>query len=782
MIQIGSLKTFVTDEGEKVTYFSTVKGLYYESLRKCFDSIEEDLPKFLKPEDQKNLFYTVAHHSEGKRKFDSWQAQNIIPFDLDGIDLNKIDEYAPLVAKTLGFDLEKCGVVYSGNGVHILVQVPLWKDKDFIKKAKLGYRQMLDKVVEACEDAGLPIDKDTTAWDYARILRLPFTKNVKEKDGKEVVKECRLVKNNLTEQAFTVPVLERPRDEYALAKGQWPEPDAKTIIKECDFFKWLKDSPSEVHEPHAYAMLSITGHFTDGNTTSADFWHTFNSPSINSKELGEFTEQALEASGPRTCKGIEQIWGGCRDCKHYNKVTSPIMLKSDDYIGTESMGFTLIGPKGGITRQHEDLRKFYSRETNYIHITEIKRLMVYKEGVYVKTNEDEVKAFAQKHFRPIVQKEEERKQFLYQVKAHPEAQVNTDFIHGSNNEGLINLNNGVYDLKTKTLKEHGPEYGFLYKLPYDYDPNADCPTWVQLLKNLTLDREELIDLIEEAIAFTIGNVPYTKYQHYFLLTGSGSNGKTTFINIFKSILGSSNTAAIKLSNLLSKEYYIAELEGKLANMVADEDAEAFEKKGADSTLLKALTGGDTVTARVIYEAPMQFINRAKFFYAFNNIPKIGIKSHGDIRRPIIIPFDANLDKDKSLRIDNVYEKVEGELSGILNRIIKAYDRLIENGFTKTSLSYEHLKKSRLEHDPIYDFLSTECEVSENNFTSYSQLFDKFDSDSMYQHENYKVTKRNFCKRLRQVLNSEKNYEGCHEGKSNNSKGIWGIRVKESLPF
>jgi len=516
MIQLGRLTKFTTNEGDEITYVKMFP-LAYESLAELFEKVDEDLKPITS--DRTNIFYTVAHHLKGKRKFDTWQAQDIIPFDFDGIDLNRIDEYAPLACKVLGIDIDKCGEVHSGNGVHLLVQVKMWNDTTFIKSARLGYRQLMDRLEEAFKAEGLPLDKDTTAWDYGRILRCPFTvnKKIKEVDGvlTESIKQATLKRGNIELQQLDVPVLEKPNSDFALTKGSFPMPDGDYIKSECEFFKWLEASPEEVHEPHAYAMLSVAGHFPDDFKTAKDLWDNFSSPSINSKNFSEFAEQALTASGPRTCEGINDVWGNCRTCKHFTDITSPIMLKGPDFIGTEHCGFTLIGPKGGRMRQYEDLRRFYDKKTNYIHLTEIKRLMVYKEGIFVKTNEQEIKGYSQKHFEPLVQKDEERKEFLNQVKASPTNHRAVDFIHGARNEGLINLANGVFNLNTMQLSEHSPEHGFLYKLPYDYNPNADCPTWLQLLKNLTLDRPDLINLIEESIAYTIGNVPYTKYQHPF---------------------------------------------------------------------------------------------------------------------------------------------------------------------------------------------------------------------------------------------------------------------------
>ena len=284
MIQVGKLRTWVPKgETESKAFFKPIKGMYYESLHDCFVKAEEDVKKLPK-EERYNLFYTVAHHLEGQRTKKSWQAQDIIPFDLDGIDLTRIDEYQDVVAEVLGFDLYKCAVVYSGNGVHILVEVKQWSDKEYIKDARKAYIQCIDRIVGECEKRGLAITKDTTAWDYGRILRLPYTDNVKG----DSVKQCELVSNNLECQDWTLPALEKVDKKDYILKGSFPRPDQDTIVKECNFFNWLEDKPDEVHEPHAYAMLSIAGHFPDDAAYARKLYDTFSSPSINSKSFDEF--------------------------------------------------------------------------------------------------------------------------------------------------------------------------------------------------------------------------------------------------------------------------------------------------------------------------------------------------------------------------------------------------------------------------------------------------------------------------------------------------------------
>ena len=113
----------------------------------------------------------------------------------------------------------------------------------YIENAKLGYQGLLDKVVAAFDDAGLPIDRDGTCWDYARVLRLPNTINKKEnKDGSHKLKKAYLRYNGLEVQVLDIPMVKLEKKSLSLADGSWPLPDIEEITENCNFFKWLDAS------------------------------------------------------------------------------------------------------------------------------------------------------------------------------------------------------------------------------------------------------------------------------------------------------------------------------------------------------------------------------------------------------------------------------------------------------------------------------------------------------------------------------------------------------------
>jgi len=726
-IQIGKLRKWTPPgETKEVIYFSAIKGFHYQSLKDLFNNVEADLPKFLSEKEQNNIFYTVAHHLEGQRTFKSWQAQDIVPFDLDGIDLDRKEDYLQVVADACGFDLQKCAVVFSGNGIHILVQVPRFTDTEFIKDAKLGYKQLVERIKVACDEHALPYTDvkkgpcDSTAWDYARILRVPFTKNVKvNDDGSEKIKHCELFLNNLVEQPWSVPKVDKIKSDKFLAKGAFPNPDRVHIVSECNFFKWLAECPDEVHEPHAYAMLSIAGHFDDDGTVAKNLWEKFSSPSINSKNLEEFTEQALTASGPRTCQGIDEVWGNCKECPHYNKVTSPIMLKGDDFIGTQYMGFTTRSVSGkSFVRHYDDLVKFFRNEHHYKHIPETSDIYIYDKTHYVPFHPARVKKYAQDNFTKPV-KETERMEYLKCVEANDYTPI--QWLE-KKPTGKINFQNGILDIETGKLEEHSPEHNFTTCLPFSYDPDAVCPTWDQFIKDVTIDRVDLANILHEFMGFCAYGGEY-RYHKALVLSGSGKNGKSTFIDVLTSIMGEENTSAVPLTSLSKDVFAMADMHGKLINVSEEEPPSCFKETG----VFKNLTGNNYVRAQKKFKSPFKMLSRAKIVISYNELPFISDTSTGMRRRLLIVPFDLNLENNPSKVNTNIKDDLSSELPGIFNRALEGWKRLEKQRGFSESESVKAAVKEIIEGSSSFYLWLNECVDETNNHNDVVKTSDAFNS-------------------------------------------------------
>ena len=260
-----------------------------------------------------------------------------------------------------------------------------------------------------------------------------------------------------------------------------------------------------------------------------------------------------------------------------------------------------------------------------------------------------------------------------------------DFIHYTIGDALIDsekahqdeinyltLQNGLYKLDEAKLIPHTPDIYTTNLLPYNYDPNALCPRFIQFLEEIFLGDKEKIEFIQEAVGYLFHkSIPTAAI---FFLIGDGNNGKSVFINTTSNLVGKNNTSNVSF-NKLSNEYYVLDLYQKMINI----SGETPHGKQFNTDTLKQVVAGDWVTGRRPYMEPMKFRPYAKHYLAMNKAPVIMDNSHGMWRRIYIIPFPRTFTEAEMDR--NLEDKLTLELSGIFNWALEGYNRLKKNGFS-----------------------------------------------------------------------------------------------------
>ena len=772
MIQVGKIRAG--------SGFSFIKNFKFPNIDELFTYIEKAIPEYVSEEENYNLYFTVAHHLREQRKGDSFQCQQVIAFDIDGIELDKIDNYPPLIAQALGLDLSKCGLVYSGNGIHLYIKLksPI-SDRVYFEKAKAGYNSLCKKINETLAQAGLSGSTDTTAWDSSRVLRLPFTRNVKTKDGIEVIRDVKLINGKMEAIDYDLPLEEAPKNDKVnfLQGNTFPSPDIKTISKECEFIKWCTEKPNEVHEPDMYAFFSILGHSNEGRSYALDFAEkNFSSPSIDACDKEAKLHQAITVTGPRTCAGIVDLKGLdlCKNCKHYNKITSPIQIKGEDFIGTAHLGFTLKGPRGSNIRQYNDLLLYYDREHLHKSIGAIKKIYVWTGTHYKLTNEVEIKNYAHNKFIPLATSEEANE--FYNLVKRSNYQ-DESFLEG-NKAGLINLANGILDLSTGEIKPHNKGNNFLYCLPYNYNPSATAPMFEKFLSEITLNRPCLRNILLEYMGYIISGSPYI-YQKALIMDGQGKNGKTTLLKVIKKLTGRENVANISLESLIGNVFASSGLHGKLVNISEEEPAKSFAVKNG---VFKNLTGDGTVNAQYKYGDAFEFDNRAKLIITYNELPWLADTSKGMLRRLLIVPFDYDLESEHADKVNpNIDADLANEMEGIFNLALEGYYRLTkQKGFTKSEYvdykidevhNYSDVTKSFVEN--YIKFTNNEDDKVDRNrvYELYSEFYkDNFSAGST------PLSKIGLSKKLQRLGVKSKKTSTVVNGEKINKTNYVGIRL------
>lgn len=311
----------------------------------------------------------------------------------------------------------------------------------------------------------------------------------------------------------------------------------------------------------------------------------------------------------------------------------------------------------------------------------------------------------------------------------------------------VPVENGVLRLKGHEwiLEPHSREDFRTILLPVVYDPAAKAPTFDRFLDQIfagTQDAELRKVALCEALGLSM--LATCDYETFYFLYGLGANGKSVLLKIVVRLLGAENVTAVQPSDL-SNKFQRGHLEGKLANVVP-EIAEGAEISDAD---LKALVSGELTTAERKFEPPFEFRPIATHFFASNHLPHTRDFSPALFRRAIILNFPNVFDGEK--RDVKLSEKLEAEISGILNIALKAAaDVIMRGGVTMPPSSIEATSQWRLEADQVAQFVEEVAERRSGEEIASADLFDQYRAWAKEAGILKTLNRKNFSSRLERL--------------------------------
>jgi putative DNA primase/helicase len=287
----------------------------------------------------------------------------------------------------------------------------------------------------------------------------------------------------------------------------------------------------------------------------------------------------------------------------------------------------------------------------------------------------------------------------------------------------INLRNGLFNLDTMTLEPHRADLYFTTQLDFDYDPDAEAPTFRKYLNSSLVHPNgktdfELVQLAEEALAYSM--TARTDLKASFWLVGQKDSGKSTFIAMIKALMGDLHTT-IDLTQLGINRFLLAGIVGKRVLTFT----EASSNTMLPDALYKALTGGsDEIYADVKNRDPICFRPEAKVWWAMNEMPRMSDRSGATARRIVIIPFNRTIPEHE--RIPNLEQLLISERSGIFAWLVNYLWRLKRaEGFDHCEQSDQLLQEYIMENDTEATFVEECCDRHESYKVQSSALYDRY---------------------------------------------------------
>lgn len=692
---------------EKKGQYDVTDGTFFKrnwrapSLSHLFENLDTYLAA-MQPEERWNMFYTVASCGENKRQF---KEQSYIVFDIDGVKLTENADapfgfieargYLETVCSALGIKAEETGYVFSGNGLHFIVGLTnAIVDPLYFETNRRHYASLCDKVNRALMEGHLAGKTDPSVFDPRRIMRLPGTVNRKEGKPERM---ARLLQATIVPIAFDIttisglPSVEAADQISAQNFKKYPKSDTPAVLDGCEFLKSCKADPNSVSEEQWYASLSILARLENGKELAHEYsrGHRSYTPSETDAKI----EQALAASGPRTCANINKVWSKCQSCPHFEKVTSPIVLRGSGFLKTKDTGFhSIIFNADGLPKvgqpNYEDLRAFFESEQPYVVLAGT--VLIWTGTHYKEMLQAEIKAFAQTHFDPPA-KENMRLEFLNRILCSN--LKDAEWFENTTARKMSFLN-GVLDFDTKEFLPHDPARGFRDVLPYEYDPKAEAPLFRKFMSNITAGRQELEQILLEFAGYSFSNDTCWAGK-CLIMTGEGRNGKSTWMKVLEALAGGKDrVASLNLADVKS-DVMRSQLDGRLFNLAEETPVYAAIENSAFKNLV---TGGTTIVKQ-LYKQPYNIKNRCKFMFACNELPKSRDATNAYLRRLLIVPFEVKFEgaaDDKQLD-----KKLLGELPGIFNYVLEGYHRLKrQQEFTASRVAQLQLEEYRLEIDTV----------------------------------------------------------------------------------
>lgn len=284
---------------------------------------------------------------------------------------------------------------------------------------------------------------------------------------------------------------------------------------------------------------------------------------------------------------------------------------------------------------------------------------------------------------------------------------------------LFAANNCIVNLKTAEPLAGIPEHGITLCTRVDYDIDAEpAPRWLAFLNQIFGGDQELIDFVWKATGYSLtGDI---SEQCLFILHGKGANGKSTFLQVLRHVIGeyAADTpfASFELENRSSIPNDLAALVGKRFITAS----ETIVGRRMNEARMKALTGGDAITARFLHHEFFTFEPRGKIWLAVNHRPRVADLSEAFWRRVHLVPFEKQFMGAECKK--DMFQELLQEAQAILTWAIFGCLKWQSEGLCPPEAVRSATADYKSESDPLAEFISERCALGAECSVQASELY------------------------------------------------------------
>ena len=278
----------------------------------------------------------------------------------------------------------------------------------------------------------------------------------------------------------------------------------------------------------------------------------------------------------------------------------------------------------------------------------------------------------------------------------------------------IQFKNKIYDITTGDSFPATPTYFVTNPIPWEVSHNIETPTMDRIFEEWV--GEKYVQTLYEILAYCV--LQDYPIHRLFCFIGEGLNGKSCFLRLMEKFIGKENVCATELDTLISSRFEITKLHKKLAAVMGETNFAEMSK----TSIIKKLTGQDSIGFEYKNKNPFDDRNYAKILIATNNLPATTDKTVGFYRRWILIDFLNKFTEKK----DILNEIPNEDYGNLASKCVMILNNLLEKReFTNEGTIEERQKR----------------------FEDRSNPFDKFWSESIEEEPDGDISKRQFAEKI-----------------------------------
>lgn len=367
----------------------------------------------------------------------------------------------------------------------------------------------------------------------------------------------------------------------------------------------------------------------------------------------------------------------------------------------------------------EDLTKAFTYRKEIMFSNRIPFIETYKH--YQRINEEDALAAIRLLLNPddrlrisTSQIAESYRRLMYM----PELQINI-FEKFWEQQHLLNLLNGVYDIHTMKPTSNWRDCCFDYLLNFSYTPNSkleDAPVFKNFVET-SLGLENLECLLR-SLAYCISSL--TKGRKCIVLLGYGQTGKSTLLNLLESIIPTELVSHEPFHTMASPQSK-AKYPNKRVNISRDNSN--YPNRHEDS--FKSLISCEMTTGREVYEKSIDFIPTLKFIFATNCDLNFAHPDDAVYDRIVVIPFSKKV--PESMRDPDLDEKLTIEKDTIFSLAVDRLKDLLRSNydFCMSDEAQEYLNHRRMLLHTAEIFLKEKTVLDPHGTISSVTLYDAY---------------------------------------------------------